>query len=262
MGEGFAAFRAIACADDGETRIRALIARIEAGEDVSDELPGFDPGMAGFIIDRLRGEDGAISSERIAGMRARFCESEGAEGGQGGARQGGGPPPGFNPLARRNFRGFRYFLSLNHAIELENEILIAPGLAPLDQLNGQATSAFGLPRHTSRLEAGIFGGGVGMRLSARYTGETRLEGAGLGGGSDIFFDDIATFNLRVFTEVGQLVGRNEGILKNLRLSFRADNVFDAQRRIVDENGDTPTNYQPFLIDPVGRFIGVDIRKLF
>jgi len=266
MGEGFAAFRAIACGDDGEARIRALVARIEAGEDVSDELPGFDPNMAGFILDRLRGDDGQLSSERIAGLRARFCSSEGGEGGgqQGGSAPGAGGPPagGFNPLARRSFNGFRYFVSLNHTIELENQILIAPGLAPLDQLDGQGTGAFGFPRHSSRLEAGIFGGGVGMRLSGRYTGETRLAGSGLPGSSDIFFGDLATFDIRIFSEIGQLVGQNDGILKNLRISLRADNLFDAQRRVVDENGVTPLNYQPFLIDPVGRFVGVDIRKLF
>ena len=256
----FAAFRQIACGEDGEARIRALIARIEAGEDVSDELPGYDPSMSGFIIDRLRGDDGEISSERIAGMRARFCESDG--GGQGGGQAGGGPPPGFNPLARRIFQGFRYFVSLNHAIELDNTILIADGLAPLDQLDGQSTGAFGLPRHTSRLEAGIFGSGVGMRLSARYTGEARIQGSGLPGSSDLFFDDLATFDLRLFAEVGQLVGQEEGVLKNLRVSLRADNVFDGRRRVVDENGETPITYQPFLIDPVGRYVGIDIRKLF
>ena len=124
MGEGFAAFRAIACADDGEARLRALIARIDAGEDVSDQLPGFDPNMAGFIIDRLRADDGSISSERIAELRGRFCQGggpgSGQGGGQGGAQRGGGGPlGGFNPLAQRSFRGFRYFVSLNHTIELE-----------------------------------------------------------------------------------------------------------------------------------------------
>ena len=265
-GDGFAAFRAIACADDGVERIKALIARIDAGEDVSDELPGFDPSMSGMMIDRLRDADGNVSDERIARLRARFCsdESGGASGqGSGGppsGAQSGGPPAGFNPLARRSFPGFRYFVSANHSIELKNDVLIAPGFDRLDQLDGQSTLAFGQPRHSTRVEAGIFGQGVGMRFSARYTGETRLEGSV--GTSDILVGDLATFNLRVFAEVGQLTGRNDGILKNLRISLRADNVFDAQRRIVDENGDTPINYQPFLVDPVGRFVGVDIRKLF
>ncbi len=257
--QGFAAFREIACGEDGAARLKALIARIDAGEDVSDELPGFDPNMADMMLSRMRGEDGSISDERLAGLRERFCS---AEGGEDGEQRGGPPSGGFNPLSRNSFSGFRYFVSLNHTIELENEILIAPGLDPLDQLDGEATSAFGFPRHTSRLEAGVFGSGIGMRLSGQYIGETRLDGSGLAGSSDLFFGDIATFDIRVFSEIGQLVGRNEGWLKNFRISLRADNVFDAQRRVVDEDGETPLNYQPFLIDPIGRFVGVDIRKLF
>ena len=132
----------------------------------------------------------------------------------------------------------------------------------LDQLDGDGTGAFGLPRHSSRLEAGIFGNGLGMRLSGRYTGETRLNGSGLPGSSDLFFDDLATFDIRLFTNIDQITGSNSPLVKNLRVSFRLDNVFDGQRAVRDENGDTPINYQPFVIDPVGRFIGVDIRKLF
>lgn len=272
MGEGFAAFRTLICAEDGEAQLRALVARIERGEDVSDTIPGFDPNMASFMIDRLRGEDGELSSERIAGLKGRFCSAEGggSEGGadaqngssSGGPQRGGPPAGGFNPLARGNFSGFRYFVSLNHTIELDNEILIAPGLAPLDQLDGQATSAFGLPRHTSRLEAGLFGKGVGMRVSGRYTGSTRLNGSGLPGSSAIFFDDLATFDLRIFANIDQITGSDSPALKNVRVSLRADNIFDGQLRVVDENGETPVNFQPFLIDPVGRFIGIDIRKLF
>lgn len=256
--EGFAAFRAIVCAEDGTERIKALIARIEAGEDVSDDLPGFDPAMAGPMLARLRDEDGNISNERIAELRGRFCEA----GASGPGSQQGGPPAGFNPLARGNRPGFRYFVSLNHTIELENQILIAPGLAPLDQLDGQATDAFGFPRHSTRLEAGIFGQGVGMRLSGRYTGKTRLDSTGVTGAGDLFFDDLATFDIRIFSNIGELFGQNEGLLKNFRVSLRMDNVFDGRRRVTDASGDTPLNYQPLLIDPTGRYVGIDLRKLF
>ncbi|MHA7819006.1 MAG: TonB-dependent receptor [Erythrobacter sp.] len=258
--EGFAAFRAIACAEDGADRIKALIARIEAGEDVSDELPGFDPAMAERILARLRDEDGNIPDERISELRGRFCEADRGPGS--GGQASGGPPPGFNPLARRSFKGFRYFVSLNHTIELENQILIASGLDPIDQLGGQGTGALGLPRHTSRLEAGIFGSGIGMRLSGRYTGTARLDGAGTGGTGDLFFDDLATFDIRLFSNIGELIGENEGVLQNFRVSLRVDNVFDARRSVRDGNGDTPLNYQPFRIDPVGRYVGIDLRKLF
>ncbi|MEE4199435.1 hypothetical protein [Erythrobacter sp.] len=264
MGESFAAIRAIACAENGAERLRALITRIDAGEDVSDAIPGFDPNMAGFLIDRLRGEDGEIDPARIEALQERICSGEGgppagARGGEG----GGGPPGGFNPLASGNRPGFRYFVSLNHTIELENQILIAPGLDPLDQLDGEATGAFGFPRNTTRLEAGIFGQGLGLRLSGRYTGPTRLEVSALAGSSgDLFFSDLATFDLRIFANIDELTGSDAEWLENVRISLRADNVFDGRIRVVDATGETPLNYQPFLVDPVGRFIGIDIRKLF
>ena len=165
-------------------------------------------------------------------------------------------------MQRQSFPGFRYFLSINHTIELDNQILIAPGLAPLDQLEGQATGAFGLPRHSTRLEAGIFGQGVGMRFSGRYTGSARLEGAAADGSSDLFFDDLARFDIRLFGDVGELLGENEGALKNVRVSLRMDNIFDARRDVRDANGEVPLSYQPDLIDPIGRYVGIDLRKLF
>jgi len=262
-----AAFRERACGPDGTKAIAELIGKIERGEDVSAELPGVDPAFIKMAIDRSRAPDGTIPPEALAQFQQRFCAMMPAPAQAGGAPAGGAPAgggaPAFNPLAGgRNFQGFRYFVNLTHAIELDNEILIANGLNPLDQLDGQATGAFGLPRHSSRLEAGLFGKGVGMRLSGIYTGTTRIDGSGLPGSTDLFFDDIVTFNLRIFANIGEITGKNEGFLKDTRISLRADNLFDAQRRVRDEAGNTPINYQPFLIDPIGLYVGIDLRKLF
>lgn len=268
QSEAFTKLRQVACGDDGSAQLAALITQIDAGEDVSGVLPGIDPGMAQMFLGRLRGEDGSIDSERLDALRSRLCaeqdraasEEKGSSASR--ASSSGGRGSGFNPLDRRRFRGFRYFVSLNHTIELKDEILIAPGLDVIDQLNGQATNAFGVPRHSTRLEAGIFGGGVGMRLSGRYLGSTRLDGSAGSNTGSLFIDDLATFDIRVFSDVGRLLGRDKGALKNLRVSLRMDNVFDARRSVVDESGVTPLNYQPFLIDPVERYIGIDIRRLF
>ncbi len=261
-----AAFRERACGPDGNAAIAELIGKIERGEDVSAELPGVDPAFIKMAIDRSRGPDGTIPPEALEQFKQRFCAAAPAPaqvaGGGAPAAAGGAPAggPAFNPLAQRSFPGFRYFFNLTHAIELDNEILIANGLDPLDQLDGQATGAFGLPRHSSRLEAGLFGKGMGFRLSGIYTGETRLDGAV--GGTDLTFDDIVTFNLRIFANLGEVTGKNEGALKDLRVSLVADNLFDAQRRVRASNGDTPINYNPFVIDPLGLYLGIDLRKLF
>ena len=258
-----AAFRERACGPNGTAAIAELVAKIERGEDVSAELPGVDPAFIKMALDRSRLPDGTIPPEALAQFQQRFCAAAPPAGAPGAGAPAGGPPaggPAFNPLAGRNFQGWRYFFNLTHTIELANEILIAPGLQPLDQLDGQATSAFGQPRHSSRLEAGLFGKGVGFRLSGIYTGTTRLDGAV--GTSDLFFDDIATFNLRIFANLGEVTGKNEGLFKDFRVSLVADNVFDAQRKVRDSAGETPVNYQPFVIDPLGLYLGIDLRKLF
>ncbi|WP_086619493.1 hypothetical protein [Erythrobacter tepidarius] len=264
----FAAFRERACGPDGTAAIAELVGKIERGEDVSAELPGVDPAFIKMALDRSRAPDGTIPPQALEQFKQRFCAMAPAPAqarAGGAAATGGGAPTGgsaFNPLGGRQFPGFRYFVNLTHTIELDNEILIADGLAPLDQLDGQATGAFGLPRYSSRLEAGLFGKGMGVRLSGIYTGKTRLDGSGLPGSTDLFFDDIVTFNLRLFANIGEITGKNQGFLKDTRVSLRADNLFDAQRKVRDSNGDTPINYQPFVIDPVGLYLGIDLRKLF
>ncbi|MDZ4273413.1 MAG: hypothetical protein U0975_12145, partial [Erythrobacter sp.] len=196
--EQFMAFRTRLCADDGLEFLERLVAAIDSGADISAEFPGIDTARLQPMLAQLRGADGTVDPARLAELRTRICSFDpatmrgGAPGGApGGAGQqaaagGGGAPagagaPAFNPLAQRNSSGFRYFFNLTHAIELDNEILIAPGLDPLNQLDGQATGAFGLPRQSSRLEAGLFGKGMGFRLSGIYTGKTRLDGSGLPG---------------------------------------------------------------------------------
>ncbi len=267
MPPQLAAFRERACGPDGTAAIAALVGKIDRGEDVSAELPGVDPAFIKMALDRSRNPDGTVPPEALEQFKQRFCAAapQAPAGGAPAAAAGGAPAggPAFNPLAQgNNFQGWRYFANLTHTIELANEILIAPGLQPLDQLDGQATGAFGQPRQSSRLEAGIFGKGVGMRLSGIYTGKTRLDGSGLPGSTDIAFDDIVTFNLRIFANMGEVTGKNEGFLKDFRISLVADNVFDAQRRVRDSNGATPVNYQPFVIDPLGLYVGLDLRKLF
>jgi outer membrane receptor protein involved in Fe transport len=51
-------------------------------------------------------------------------------------------------------------------------------------------------------------------------------------------------------------------LKNARLSFSVNNVFDARQRVTDQNGQVPLRYQPYLIDPNGRTFQVEFRKMF
>ncbi|RGP40831.1 hypothetical protein BPTFM16_01123 [Altererythrobacter insulae] len=276
-------FRQQVCAEDGLSFLMKVVERAESGEDLSSEFPNLDRQRIDRMLSRMRNDDGQIEEARVAQFREFFCSREARgprpnkgdrqaerpaqspQDNQAAAGQRRGPGgAGFNPLGGRpgGNSGWRYFATYTHTVELQNEILISPGVPVLDQLDGDSTSAFGLARHSGRLEGGIFGNGVGMRLSAVYTGSATVNGSDLPGSTDIFIGDLATFDIRVFSNIGELVGKNDGFLKGLRVSLRADNIFDARRNVTDEAGVTPINYQPFLIDPTGRYLGIDIRKLF
>ncbi|MEP5937360.1 MAG: TonB-dependent receptor [Erythrobacter sp.] len=176
-----------------------------------------------------------------------------------------GPSTRASRVATRGFgrdgRG-RYFVNLSHSIELDNTIQIAAGSPILDQLAGDTTQALGFARHQSTMRAGIFRKGKGGRVTAAYTGSARVNGSGLPGSSDLFIDDLLTIDLRLFANLGEVFGKQDTFLGDVRIALRADNVFNARRNVRDANGDVPLTFQPALLDPTGRYVGIDIRKMF
>ncbi|WBY17736.1 TonB-dependent receptor [Erythrobacteraceae bacterium WH01K] len=252
------------CSADGPPARGAEFAQLRERFCAAPE--GTIPDLAGLperLLERLRGEDGEIDPVRVAQARERICGEDGETPRASGEGGGNASAPAIGLPGRGDGpRRPRYFLNLSHSVELENTILVAEGGPVLDQLDGDATSTFGLPRHSTTLEGGLFLDGIGVRASANYLGSTRLSGSGLPGSSDLFIDDLATLDLRLFMNLGEVIGPDEGLLKDLRLSLRTDNVFDGRRAVRDGNGEVPLRFQPLLIDPVGRFLGVELRKLF
>ena len=51
-------------------------------------------------------------------------------------------------------------------------------------------------------------------------------------------------------------------LKGARMSLMDNNVLDSRQKVTDSAGQTPIAYQPDLIDPLGRVVGAEFRKLF
>ena len=237
-GERFAAMRTAICADP----------------------PKLD-GLPEEMLARLRNEDGEIDPEKLKALRERMCSADGAQPqGQsgGGGRRGGMSMFGGDDSDTRP----RYFLSLNHNITLESEVLLAEGGPLFDQLDGFVLGGGAPARNSSVLEGGIFWQGYGMRLSGRYTGEAVLRGGDFPGASDLYFGDLATFDIRLFANLGEIFEKEEGWMDGLRVSFLVDNVFGGQRRVTDENGVVPDAYDPRRLDPAGRYYGIDIRKVF
>lgn len=158
----------------------------------------------------------------------------------------------------------RWFFNLDYQLELESTVLIADGLPVLDLLDGDALTGGGDPRHGVRARGGMFYDGYGLILFANYTGSSRLDGSGLAGSTDLFFDDYLTVDLRAFVDLGrqEALVQEVPFLEGSRIGLSIDNLFDARQRVTDSNGEVPLRYQPFLIDPVGRSFELEFRKMF
>ena len=185
-----------------------------------------------------------------------------------GARGGPGGPGGFG--RGPGGRGTRLQLALYYTLHLREEILVYDGGPKLDLLGGDAiNSSGGQSRHEVEAQAGLTHDGFGARLSANWQSGTSVDGGttgngGANGGQSLNFSDLATFNLRLFANLGQqqALTKRYPFLRGTRVSLSANNLFDARLNVRDEAGITPVNYQPDFLDPLGRSVRISVRKLF
>ena len=217
------------------------------------------------------------SREQIAALRARFAPARAA--GAPGAGAAGTPPadaarpgggfnrggpggggPGGGRFGGRN--GGRLTLSATHTLTFKDELTIAPGLPTLDYLNGEALSSTGgRARHEVEVEGGYYNNGLGARLTADWRSATRVDG---GTGEDLRFGDYATFDLRLFANLGErfeLVSKHPFFLGS-SVRFEVKNIFNARPEVRGGSGDIPFAYQPDRLEPIGRTVGISFRKLF
>lgn len=157
----------------------------------------------------------------------------------------------------------RFNVSLYHTWRIQDEVLIRSGLPLLDLLDGASVSGRGgSPRHELQGQAGVFKSGMGAFLNVTWRDETRVAG-GLGG-QDLFFSDQTTVNLNMFADLGQRPGlvAKYPWLKGSRINVGVSNLFDSRLDVRDANGDTPPGYLPDQLDPTGRQVFINFRKLF
>ena len=171
---------------------------------------------------------------------------------------GGGPPMMMGPMGGGNGQG-RWNIALFHTVQFNNTVTIAPGGPVLDLLDGDALTGGGVARHSLEADAGFFYRGFGARLNGSYTAPTRIDGT-----TNLRFGSLTKLNLRLFANLDQMksLTKDNPWLKGVRVSLVANNLLDSRQRVTDGTGSVPISYQPDLIDPTGRFIGIDISKRF
>ena len=196
--------------------------------------------------------------------RPAFDAGAGRGEGMRGRGRGGGFGGGFGGRGGGNPRATRLQLALFHTVHLKERVTIADGLPILDLLGGDVLgSGGGQARNEIEAQAGITRYGLGARLSANWKSGTHVD-SGLGGATTALdFSDLATVNLRLFADLGvrrELVQKHP-ILRGVRLSLSANNLFDAKQTVRDAAGVTPVTYQPDYLDPRGRVVQFSVRKL-
>ena len=246
---------------------------IRIGFDFTKPLRSARPSHAEIErVRTMRNSQGGGQGRRTEGA-APSSSPEGVPPPFGGAGAEGAPPPGggnFGAAGRGGFgrfggggrRGGRLQFSLTDTITLVDEATIRSGLPKLDYLHGDALgSAGGRPRHQIEAQAGYYNNGLGARLSANWRSGTRVDSDT---GDDLRFSPLATFDVRVFANLGErfeLVSKHPW-LRGSSVRFEIDNLFDSKPRVRDPAGGVPNSFQPDLLDPLGRTISISFRKLF
>jgi hypothetical protein len=181
----------------------------------------------------------------------------------GGPAVGGRPPGGGRMSMGAMMRGgqSRWNLGLFHTVQFDSQVVIAPGGPVLDLLGGDALSNGGTPRNSLEFNGGLFRNGIGLFAQGSWTQPTRVRTSGLPSASNLRFGALTKVNLNLFVGLDQVV-KDKAWAKGMRFSIRAQNLFDSRQRVTDASGTVPLSYQPDRLDPRGRFIEIDLRKMF
>ena len=183
--------------------------------------------------------------------------SDGGNGYRGGGRFGGRGGGGFFGGGNRG----RLTFSLTDTITFVDKVEIAPGFN-LDYRHGDASGEDGgTPRHQVEAQAGYFNNGLGARLVGNLRSGTSVNTLT---GDNLRFSPLATFDLRLFANPGDMpeVAVKHPWLRGTQVQLRVDNIMNNRPQVHDFNGNVPLNYQPDLLDPLGRTIMISFRKLF
>jgi hypothetical protein len=188
-------------------------------------------------------------------------DSGGGGRGFGGAGGRGGGGGFFGGAGGGQSRG-RILTSVTDTITFVDKVQIAPGLPGLDFLHGDATgSGGGTPRHNVQAQLMYFNNGLGARVGANWKSATDVRTFN---GDRLRFSPVGTFNLSLFANPGDIpeVSVKHPWLRGTQVRFEINNVFNTRPSVHSALGNPLLNFQPDLLDPIGRTVMITFRKLF
>lgn len=217
----------------------------------------------GFNLSGTLGKaDPAAGGGMMGGQRGAGGPPPGGGRGPGSGMSGGGPRGGMMGMMMGGGGGQgRWNLALYHTVQFSNEVLVVPGGPVLDLLGGDALSAGGTARNALEMNGGWFYRGFGMFLNGTWSAPTRVKASGAPGTSELRFGSVTKLNVNLFVDMAQRF-KQAAFWKGTRLSLRAENLFDSRQKVTDGSGAVPLSYQADYMDPRGRVLELEFRKMF
>jgi hypothetical protein len=157
----------------------------------------------------------------------------------------------------------RLQFNLSHTWLFKSELVIQPGIDPVDLLSKGAIGIGGAsrPRHQLDFSVGYAERGLGLRFMGQYRSTSYLRLVGDGGTDVLRFGPLTTFSLRGWFEPSRFVPSSR-LLKGARVTLSAVNITNKRQRVTDSLGFVPLAYQPGYRDPLGRTVEIELRKVF
>ena len=254
--------------DDEIAAFPSLTPNVEAAfpgrfiRDVSGQLVEIDSRPVNFAErDRRFIRYGFDVRKRLTGKK------RGARGGSGARGEGKGRPEGAPRRPTGGVRGFgrpRGFFgaSVFHSYIFDSSLRLAPGAANLDLLGGDAISLNdGEARHELTAQLRFFRQRLGGRADFTWrSGRTIDDGAG----GVLDFSSLGVLNTRVYYRFNRPEPGEQAtsFFDKSRIRLSVDNVFNDRQKVTDASGATPLNFQPALLDPLGRVVSLSFEKDF
>ncbi|MFD1786575.1 TonB-dependent receptor [Sphingomonas floccifaciens] len=188
---------------------------------------------------------------------------QGGGGGRGFGGGGGGRGFGGGGFGGGGNEG-RVQLSVFHTWKFRDTATLAAGLPDLDRLNGDATDIRGPFKHLVQANGGITKNGYGLRADLNWQSGAFVNGGTARVPIDIRAAPLTTLGIRSFVTFNPTMKavRDHPWLLGARVELNVRNLLDTRLRVTDANGSVPINYQPDLLDPIGRTVAISFRKLF
>ena len=170
--------------------------------------------------------------------------------------------PGSPAAKRLENVSSRFFVSIYHTVHLADTVSLSDHVRTLDLLRGDAVGFLGgQRRHEVEGQVGLFKKGIGGRLTVDWKSATSIDGLGASG-DRLRFASLSRADIVVFCNIAErFPGVRGGLLDKTRLTFTVLNILNTRPQVFDRTGVTPISYQAAYLDPIGRTVGLSLRKI-